>query len=735
MNYDPVYGWVLTKEEYISAGFTKHQYDHGRTRGQIKTIGRSCRGRNAQIIFKELSEPVKNLIKQKLNLISEEQAMHMLDAKMMGADMTEFAIEVTAQSIKINTPYIIEELKAYINSNFHKYTPHYLKLGISGNSVLGYSKICALGTWIYNISMNIMATHQEKRDQNRAMRSLRSNLLTAVDSMDPFEVKIPTNDLRFAAWMEEIINKMNQGIPIEEIVEIKRKGNQNTSRLTHEQELFIASFYIFGNSLSIQQIYDKVVEIGRGSGWWRNKETNAYEPVSYGTIRNYILSNENSFAYSRQDPARFFNDRVAQFTRLYPVKINQGWGIDGTAHNENVFYKGKVKQFVYAIRVYDYASFRLLNTEITIGVNEPSELLIQAIKGAIKASGYLPAIIQCDKGPGYKGLEEYCNTVGIHLLPAGVGRARSKVIEPLIGQFDYLIGKFVKGWSGGNRTAMGPNAHPSEDYYKKGKSSARSAEIASQELRGALTDEWNHHIISEREGKPCGKTPAELWNERESETPQLPYLEMCRLIGNKHTIKLTNEGLKIQKDNYEYLYFPPINTDQERILADDIFAKIPRNKKESSKLDLIILDYGKPAPVYQGTKFLGVWDLKKRVPYFATFDKNTDEYNKMQALQRLQIDNARNMINGIKTEMEHHPGTELFKAIAQQSLTGKKRVTGQLDKEELNASEIMYKAGINTPDPVETFNNEINQPELRRVVDPETGEVFFIPMNNFNQNQ
>lgn len=731
MRYDPKLGWLLSKQDFEQAGFDDDDYYNGRRRGYVNVVQRACKGRRTEIIFRDLPDRIKVILKQKLVFLNEEQQRHMLEAKMMGVDMTEFAIEVTANTIKINTPFVLEELKAYIKNNFHKYTPHYLQLGISGTSVVGYSKICALATWVYNMVIQIMSMNDKKRDQNRMMRSLRANLLSALDHMPPLEVKIPTNDVRFMYWIEDVVEKMNKGIPVEEVIEIKRKGNSNTTKLTPEQELFVGNLNIYGNALSIMQVYEKLKEHGRGAGWWRNKNTGEYDPVSYGTIRNYVLANCNQAAFAREDPARFFNMRVVQFTRSYPKKINEGWGIDGTAHNENVFWRGNVKQYVYAIRVYDYASFKLLNTEVTISVNEPAELLIEAVKGAIKAAGYLPSILQCDRGPGYKGLGEFCHQLGIHLLPAGAGRARSKVIELLIGQFDEMIGKFLRGWSGKNRTASGENSQPSEEFYKKGKSAARSAEEASRDLRTRLTEIWNSHIIGEREGEPCNKTPNELWNSLESATTMLPYLELVRLIGTKHTVKLHNDGAEIQHDRKKYLYFPPITTDKERSLADEIFARIPRGKHEASQVDIYIIQYGDPAPVYYNTRFCGIWDIKKTVPYFATFEKDTKDYNDMRKLQELQIENARNYTKGLRSELEKHPDAEKLHDLAMTPLTGKIRVTGRLEKQQLNASEIMEKDGILTPDPVALFNQEVSGgTDFKRLVDPDTGEEYIIPTNN-----
>ena len=731
MRYEVQYGWLLSKEDFNNAGFDDHQFKYGRKMGYIHVLARACKGKPIEIIFNDLPQRMKSLIEQKFVNLSEQYAQTMLEGKMMGLEMTEIAIENTAASLVTNAPFIKEELEGYINLNFSKYVNYYLQLNISGKSVLGYSRICAFATWIYGVVKQIMIEHEEKRDQNRLLRSFRANLLEVIDDMHPFEVKIPTNEFRFGQWLEMIVTRINKGEKIEEIIELKRKGNTNTVRLTTDQEKYIAGLYIYGMSMTVKQVYEKMVEYGRTAGWWRD-ENGDYKPVSYGTIRNYILANENRLAYSRQDATRYFNDHVVQYIREYPKKVNQAWGIDGTAHNENVFYRGNVKQYLYAIRIHDYASVRLLVTTVNIGVSEPASLLVEALKSAIRRCGYKPAILQCDKGPGKEGLDVFCKENGIILIPAGAGRARSKMIEPLIGLMDNLILRYNPGWSGMNRTAKGTNSHPSDEYFKKGKSSARSAEAAAEDLRTRCMEDWNNHIIETREGEPCSKTPSELWNEMESETPRLELLELARITAFKHTVKLTNAGLTVRHNNHEYVYFPPIDTEEQRILADEIFSSIPRNKQEGSQCEIQILEYGKPAPVFKGVKYLGTWDLKKRVPMFATYLKDTEEYNKMSALQRLQITNAREQVNEIKAFTNNMPDSEGFRELATTPLTGKKRITGIYNKEELNAGEVMAKAGISTMDPVTSFNEEVNPPvhcEYKTLVDPDTGEEYSIPVN------
>ena len=732
MRYDSIIGWLLTKEEYIKAGFTERQFKNGRDRGNIPTTGHACRSRKAEIIFKDLPPKIKSVLMQKFINLGDDHQQYMTESAAAGMEMTETAIAVTAQSIGINTAFIVNELTAYIEKNHHQYLSHYIENEIIiGRSITGYAKICALATWLHGMVMKIMQHHTETRDQNRMLRSLRANVLSVIETIN-FGVKVPTNDIRFAQWLENTVFELNQRKPVTEVIKVKREGNTNPGRLTPVQQNWIENLYIFGNAMSIQEITDRVFEVGRFKNWWRNKETGDYEPPVYGTIRNWIIKNNNQLQFKRTDAINYRNRYVAQITREYPVKKNECWGIDGTAHNENVFYKGQAKQYLYAIKIYDYASCYLIHNEITIGMDESAFRVIETVKGAIKASGYLPAYLQCDRGPGYEGLKKFCDEVGIICFPAGTGRARAKAIEALIGQFDGGV-KFEKGWSGMNRTAHGLNAHPGDEYFKKGKSTARSLEMASRDLRTRLTDQWNNHIIKTRGGEKYDKTPAELWNTLESETCPLPYTELSMLAGTKHTVKLSIAGLEVQHEGMKYLYFLQIETEAQRIKADQILASIPLYKKEASQCDLHILHYGQPSPAFYQKRYIGTWTLKSKVPYLAGHHHNTEALVNFNALQKMQETHAKDKCKASLDKMMNGPDAQMFEQMATTAYVGRTRVTGKYDKAEFNASEMMEKAGFDTPDPVNALKNEletVTEPQFKRLVDPDTGEEYLVPIKN-----
>ncbi|MDD2965459.1 MAG: transposase family protein [Bacteroidales bacterium] len=730
MRYDSTHGWLVTKADLKKAGFDDVELRNeirNDKKSAIKSItSRACRNRPLEFVVKDMPANYQLVLQQHFMELGERHEETMVRAHAMGANITRVAVEVTAQTLLVNQQYVVEELRGYIESNYNQYTPWYLMAGLNGKSVIGYSKICALAQWAYNMVAMIEAEQPTERDRNRLMRSLRANLITALETGKvQMEVKVPTNDIRFSQWLDMVIMGMKAGKRLEEIIAIKRKGNVNPARLTDEQQKIVENLYIFGNAMPVQHILDKLTELGRLKGWWM--ESGEYKPVSYNTIRNHIKEHENRLELARASQISYFNNKVVQFSRYYPVNINYGWGIDGTAHNENVEHKGYVGQAMYAIKVFDYASMRLLTVATAAGGKEPAELVINTVKEAIRITGYKPYILQSDQGPAYQGLKAWCEEVGIHLLPAGVGRSRSKVVEALIGHVDNAITRYLQGFSGMNRTASGPNSRVSDAYFTRGKATARSLGQASEWVRKESVELWNTHIIQELEGQPCGKTPHELWKEKKSETAKLPFLEIARLAAVKnHTVRLNNDGAEIQNNGHKYTYFPLIGTPEQQAHADEVFARIPRGDREGSQVTIQIVEYGKKAPVYYKNQFLGIWEQVKRVPYFATFEGDTADYNNMRALQNLQIDNARKKVEETRQALRNHPDEEKIIELASTPLTGRRRLSGQYDKEDLNAFE------MGACDNVEPEAIAVDKVEYKTLVDPDTGETYYIPINNLN---
>jgi hypothetical protein len=538
-----------------------------------------------------------------------------------------------------------------------------------------------------------------------------------------FEIKIPTNETRFNQWFDMVIDKTKEGLRPEDIIQIKRMGNVNSGKITDDQLRIALYWHKNGTNMSIANLYKKWLVYGDQAGWWRD-EDGTFKPPTEGRLYQLLQPLKNPMILSKTDNINYILNCLPTATRDLPTHKNHVWVIDGTAQNENVLAKGIIRQHIYSIKVADVATLRLIGVSSLIGVREPWSALKDAILMGIRETGYKPAIIHTDHGPAWKELESWCNENDIKLYPAITGNARSKTIESLFNMFDNDITRFLRGYSGQNRTANGSiNSKPSEQRETYGKQHARSALIAMEWAKSEGLKAWNERVIETLERKKCGKTPYEMWEEKESYTPKLSYTSLCQLCGTLHSRKLTIEGLDIQHNNENYLYFPPIKTPEQQKHAERIFTNIPLDKHNDNALDVYVLEGGKPAPVFtKNGKYLGVWELKKNISFTAAFDDDWVQKNRLKNMKSLRdgiTDTAKQLAKDVDDYVERHHDIEKIEALGNEMLTGKRRAyTGRYDKSALLEEEIDAKS-IQIPEKV----------AYKELVDPDTGELIRVKMN------
>jgi hypothetical protein len=722
MRFDKKYGILLDKADIKSVSINYDAVRKAMNREGVKKYHLSLRG-NPEFIYETLPERWKERFSERIKRINREHASIMAEAQAVNAGLTLTACRVTAESLEINASFIRSELKRFTDKHHAQFIAHYFEFGIGSESVRGYAKLCAIGLFAYNTYLSIKTNYPDEKQQNRMMRSFRVNLLTALEDFD-LEVAIPKTDSRFIYWLDNIIECLDCGGDITDVITVKRIGNKNAERLTGEQKDIARGFYSYGNGLPVSQVYSKMLELGRAKKWWTDKKTGEYRPVSERLLYRFLQTKRNTDTLIRHDSMSFYNKTVPEINRRYPECKNTIWSMDGTAHDENVHHNGNNRQYLYHFSVYDYATMRLLNAAVTVGVSESTEFLYSALLGAIRESGYKPRAVQCDQGPAYKSFKQRCETeLGIKVIATGIGHARSKIVEQLFAQTGNLINRYCEGWNGQNRTAKGANSHPSERFLRQ--ADHRDIEGASKYVRGEMIDLWNNHIINEMNRKPCGKTPNELWNEKDSATGRLSFIELSVLCGNRHTVKLTNRGLTVENDGIEYTYFPKIDTDAQRNRAVEIFAKVPRIADEASKLTVYVLNYGSDAVIFDrpNGKYLGTWSIKEEASGAATFENDTDVYLKGKAFQKAYTDKARQEGERLKNAIENRPDVDEITRLSKEALTGKKRHTPVFDKPLLNAVE---EAG-DSPQAIDGYLNELSQ--MKQYVDEDTGELIYIKNN------
>lgn len=682
------------------------------------------------VYIDSLTDVSRDKVKNTFKKISSEYSQLLQSMDASGIDYVPTAIEFTAETLQINEPFIRSAIETYMNTHYSIYTWAYLDAGLHSDSVKGYSKQCALVQWIADFAKKIEISEADVKRCELMMRSFRANLLTALQNVE-LEVKIPLSETRFNKWFDDILKQIELGNKPEDIIQIKRQRNANANKVTDEQLKVAEYFHINGTNMSVAQVYLKWIKYGKEHGWWL--ENGKFNPPTEGRLYQLLRPLKNAHLLAKSDAITHRANAIPSISRLLPEKKNHVWAIDGTAHNENVKHGSKVRQHVYTIKVADVATLRLLGASSLIGVREPFEAVRDAILMGIKTTGYKPAIIQCDRGPAWTELEVWCKANDIKLYPAITGNARAKsVIESLFRMFDNDITRFLKGFSGMNRTALHLNSTASDKRETEGKKNARSASIAMDWIENEGITLWNERIIKQLEGVKCNKTPFELWDEKESFSPQLSYVQLAQLCGTLHQRKLTIEGLDIQHKGQTYTYFPPIGTPEQREVAERIFTYIPLDAQTSNRLNIYVLKGGKPAPVYDHEgKYLGIWELKQRAAYIATTKEEKEVLDNYSALQYRIERKAKEINTEVTNYISKHPNQEVIEALGNEMLTGRRRRydgfaesaktwCGRYDKSALLQEEQDAKA-----DDIPV----VEPRKYKELVDPDTGEIFQIEIN------
>jgi hypothetical protein len=716
---------LASREALLSWGvYTDTSYRSLKSRNQFSEV--SCGG-GKYVLLETLPERSR---KSAISIIQKSNAglaQLLLESTSMGIDCTPIAVEATAETLEINEPFVRAAIETYMNTQYTLYVGAYMDAGINSNSIKGYAKQCALIQWIYDYTKKISTCEASTNRTALLMRSFRANLLTALGNIQ-LEIKIPLSAARFNKWLDDVIDKMTGGQQPHEIIQVKRLGNSNGTKITPDQFNVAYLWYINGTNMSVRAVYEKWMKYAKDKGWWINKD-GEFNPPTEGRLYQLLQPVKNKAMLEKTDAIAYHLNLTPNVSRDLPTKKNHVWVIDGTAHNENVEHKGKVKQYVYAIKVADVATMRLVGASTVIGVKEPFNAVKDAVLMGIRTTGYKPAILQCDRGPAWRELEVWCNENDIKLYPSMPGNARAKTIESLFNMFDNDITRYLKGYSGQNRTALDVRSRASEKRENAGKRNARSASIAETWIKTEGIKAWNERIIKTLEGKKCNKTPYQLWDEKESFVPKLDYVSLCKMCGTRHDRKLTINGLDISHNKADYTYFPSIETPEEREYAAKIFNSIPLAAQTLNVLAIYILEGGEPAPVFDHSgKFIGIWNQKPRVGYI---DK-TGNLDKFMALIYRVKEQAKSYNQAVKDDIAKRPDAEAIEALGNEMLTGKrvkyegfdeaaKRFCGRYDKSELLTDEVEAKAG-------ELITLEAT-PEYIERVDPDTGEVYRIKTN------
>ncbi len=700
-------------------------------------------GKNSRrlILIDSIPNPsIRLQVLKKLEISLENQSEALKLASSQGLEaLAKTATESTSQMLRNNASYLATHLKDYIEKKHVSLVGHFMQFSINTQRMVIYARTASLAAFVVDQVKDIhLQWAGEPVRAKQDYRSFRMNLITVLENHIT-DLPIPSSDQRFKKWCEEmLVAAAKEPTNPADWIQVTRVRNNNRSRFTNEQKKLAEEFYL-QDANPYKRVYDMLLERGRQKGWWI--VDGCFDPITYQTLCNYLNENKEKLDLQRNGRMAWKVANVPSATRDYPEMTNMVWGIDGTAHNEWVIDErdasGKARQKLQVIRVFDYASLRLLATVPYIG-GEKGEYFTQAYRRAVLACGYRPKWIQTDQGPGYDIVKAWCKERDLALVPASVGLSRAKLVENLLGRMDQMILRHaLKAWSGLNLTAQGHNSRLRGDNAKRSRSSARSILKAAHWTVNDAMEEWNALVIEQLNHRSCNKTPIELWNEKESATDPLHPQAAAVWFGEHHEIKLSIHGVKVQHTDslgyaHQYIYFPSSLESPEDIdRTINIFQRLPHTSRKAVKVHLYITEYGQPAHVFehafsgsQPPKYLGEWVLKPNISMVAALTGQTEMLERWKLFVKQYEEKARNYIQQVRetvTSMEDQEGIAAIKADPLASKKRKVKANHPFDKDELREEEELFKLAD---------GDESAMEEMRTLVDPDTGEEILVPKTN-----
>ena len=662
------------------------------------------------VLLESLPPELRKEVEGKLRASSlhQKDAMRLLEEDGAPAeDIASAATQITSEAILSSQPALIRALKQHIDATSCYYLAHYTAQGFGHGTAMRYARTCALVRFLYDQEKYIETQNTALKECQLQLQSLHTNVMQAL-RVHHFQISVPQTERRYTEWWHRLRVRIRAGSSVQAAVLPLRQDNQNRRKLHADVCHYIDYLYSEGSALSSQQIHEHLVEHAKDMGWFLVE--GVFKPPTYRTVAHYVEHRQADLVLARQGDSALFANYLPQIERSLPTEKNVIWGADGTAHNELVFHKGRTRQYVYGVYIFDYASAKLLACApySTAGgkVGESAKHYTEALSAAIQSTQCAPQILQIDRGPAYTEVKKWCGLRGIKVIPAGAKNARAKLVENLLGRLQHLVVRYREGWSGQNLTASGRNSHPSPEQLKAHAQAAPTAEEAMHWMTREQLTTYNQVALKTFGGQPCGKTPEELWQTLSNAQKPLSISEIAMYAGASHQVKFTKAGLTVYHNGLKYTYFPKVDSETAREEAVKHFSALKTNSPVGSKLTLYIIDYKKGAyiwekPFYEKGKALGFWPLKERVSMVETLQAETSPaFRNMQALQRAQRTRAQ---EAAKASKEYAP----------------------FNKERLQREEMTAKR----PD---LSDKELHK-NYTEMVHPQTGEVFWVRKKILNQ--
>lgn len=246
------------------------------------------------------------------------------------------------------------------------------------------------------------------------------------------------------------------------------------------------------------------------------------------------------------------------------------WQMDGTRvnilpHNSPLTPNGGTKklQFLTIVAVRDVYSGDILG--VSFGVSENRWMYLDALKMAVKTTGYLPYELVHDKFPGHNTEEmevtwEVLRKMGVKRTVSAVATGKAQT-ERWFGTLQSVFLSREKYYYGEGIRSSRPYAHRSPEYLAKLRKEANQEGFdfdAAWQMAWSAVQAYRHTPIKSYSKKAIDATPSELHDNCEkAHVKTVEIWEQATLFWNQTTLQIRRNMVTLTVRKQEYLYSVP----------------------------------------------------------------------------------------------------------------------------------------------------------------------------------
>lgn len=322
---------------------------------------------------------------------------------------------------------------------------------------------------------------------------------------------------------------IHKGYNNKNAVKIGKTENGFDQDIYETQVAFIRNGASKHQNFNAMQITTATNDVFKNNGW---------QTISRSTITKVIKENEHLTIPGARGK-RVYDDKISMHVSrsrpkfpLYYLTLD-GWTVELLYQEKNTY----TNRLVVVVVLDAMNNYPL---GYAIGDRESADLIRQANMNAathikdLFGSYYQPRQLQSDHY-GLKQLTPYYQAMSHHFIPAAVGNAKAKIIEPYFKQLNHNYCQYAPNWSGHNIDSSKHN-QPNREYLNKTKTSFPDKNGVTKQIE----------LIMQAERRKKLQEYLQRWEAApESEKLLMSKIDLLMVLGKLtgYTNRITGEGL------------------------------------------------------------------------------------------------------------------------------------------------------------------------------------------------